>query len=101
MLPLALLETGFRDPRPKFIHVKKLVFNNLFSTCRCNTLITLIERENQELEEKERAEKKKKSGTANQNTPGGNSAGKGANAGKRKADSTPDTAQGKQKKKKK
>lgn len=27
---------------------------------RCNTLITLIERENQELEEKERLEKKKK-----------------------------------------
>lgn len=27
---------------------------------RCNTLITLIERENQELEEKERAERKKK-----------------------------------------
>lgn len=27
---------------------------------RCNTLITLIERENQELEEKERAEKKKR-----------------------------------------
>lgn len=26
---------------------------------RCNTLITLIERENQELEEKERAERKK------------------------------------------
>lgn len=29
---------------------------------RCNTLITLIERENQELEEKERLEKKKKTG---------------------------------------
>lgn len=28
---------------------------------RCNTLITLIERENQELEEKEKAEKKKHS----------------------------------------
>ncbi|CAG9090664.1 hypothetical protein JYU34_009443 [Plutella xylostella] len=66
---------------------------------RCNTLITLIERENQELEEKERAEKKKKSGAPNQNTPGGN-ASKGASAGKRKADNTPDTAQ-KQKKKKK
>lgn len=47
---------------------------------RCNTLITLIERENQELEEKERAERKKKapktatpasSGTQN-TTPSGN-----------------------------
>ncbi|XP_031639667.1 chromatin-remodeling complex ATPase chain Iswi-like [Contarinia nasturtii] len=32
---------------------------------RCNTLITLIERENQELEEKERLEKKRKPGKAN------------------------------------
>ncbi|XP_075972859.1 nucleosome-remodeling ATPase imitation SWI isoform X1 [Anticarsia gemmatalis] len=67
---------------------------------RCNTLITLIERENQELEEKERAEKKKKSGNANQNTPGGNATGKGANTSKRKADNTPDTAQKHKKKKK-
>lgn len=67
---------------------------------RCNTLITLIERENQELEEKERAEKKKKSGNVNQNTPGGNSTGKGASSGKRKADNTPDTAQKNKKKKK-
>lgn len=29
---------------------------------RCNTLITLIERENQEIEEKDRAEKKKRGG---------------------------------------
>ena len=33
---------------------------------RCNTLITLIERENQEIEEKERQDKKKKTGNANQ-----------------------------------
>ncbi|OWR46917.1 Chromatin-remodeling complex ATPase chain Iswi [Danaus plexippus plexippus] len=67
---------------------------------RCNTLITLIERENQELEEKERAEKKKKSGNSNQNTPGGNATGKGANSGKRKAENTPDTTQKNKKKKK-
>ncbi|VVC98655.1 unnamed protein product [Leptidea sinapis] len=68
---------------------------------KCNTLITLIERENQELEEKERAEKKKKSGNPNQNTPGGNSTGKGANAGKRKAaDNATDSAQKNKKKKK-
>lgn len=35
---------------------------------RCNTLITLIERENLELEEKERQEKKKKA-AKNSNTP--------------------------------
>lgn len=35
---------------------------------RCNTLITLIERENLELEEKERQEKKKKV-SKNSNTP--------------------------------
>lgn len=77
---------------------KKITFLNFYF--RCNTLITLIERENQELEEKERAEKKKKSGNVAQNIPGANVAGKGANAGKRKAENTPDTAQ-KQKKKKK
>lgn len=32
---------------------------------RCNTLITLIERENQEMEEKDRADKKKKSSKTN------------------------------------
>lgn len=56
---------------------------------RCNTLITLIERENQELEEKEKAEKKKrgpKPGTPKQ-TPQ-----------KRKADGTPD-GRGRKKKK--
>lgn len=67
---------------------------------RCNTLITLIERENQELEEKERAEKKKKSGNTNQNTPGVNASGKGASGGKRKAENTPDTTQKHKKKKK-
>lgn len=43
---------------------------------RCNTLITLIERENQELEEKERQEKKKRgprSSTATSSTPAQNS----------------------------
>lgn len=37
---------------------------------RCNTLITLIERENQEIEEKEKAEKKKKKSAADKNTQG-------------------------------
>ncbi|XP_065159904.1 chromatin-remodeling complex ATPase chain Iswi isoform X1 [Atheta coriaria] len=51
---------------------------------RCNTLITLIERENQELEEKERAEKKKKAPkSANTSTQGNNKGG----AQKRKNDS--------------
>ena len=35
---------------------------------RCNTLITLIERENHEIEEKEKAEKKAKKGKAASNT---------------------------------
>lgn len=56
---------------------------------RCNTLITLIERENQELEEKERAEKKKRapksSGTPTQ---------------KRKENSTPEKTSTSKKKKK-
>lgn len=39
---------------------------------RCNTLITLIERENQELEEKEKADKKKqKQAGKQQDTPKG------------------------------
>jgi SWI/SNF-related matrix-associated actin-dependent regulator of chromatin subfamily A member 5 len=65
---------------------------------RCNTLITLIERENQELEEKERAEKKKKAPGGGVGTPGGGN--KGNAGGKRKGDSLPEP-QGKQKKKKK
>lgn len=60
---------------------------------RCNTLITLIERENQELEEKERLEKKKKTGT-----PGGTQK---AATGKRKAETatTPSDKNSKKKKK--
>merc|ERR1719187_2442935 len=49
---------------------------------RCNTLITLIERENMELEEREKAERKKK---GVKSTPKG---------GKRKADNTPQKASG-------
>lgn len=50
---------------------------------RCNTLITLIERENQELEEKERAEKKKRAPRGsgkrkNENVSGQNSDQKGS-----------------------
>lgn len=36
---------------------------------RCNTLISLIERENTELEERERAEKRKRSGGSKNATP--------------------------------
>ncbi|XP_077293323.1 nucleosome-remodeling ATPase imitation SWI isoform X2 [Arctopsyche grandis] len=66
---------------------------------RCNTLITLIERENQELEEKERAEKKKKT-PGGVSGPAGAGGNKGGAGGKRKGDSLPEP-QGKQKKKKK
>lgn len=56
---------------------------------RCNTLITLIERENQELEEKERAEKKKRGPRGGTNTsggvPGANTGG-GKNVQKRKSE---------------
>lgn len=58
---------------------------------RCNTLITLIERENQELEEKERQEKKKKQSTGAVPKTGGQ---------KRKADSTPSSAKTTKKSKK-
>ncbi|KAF4533362.1 hypothetical protein B566_EDAN002760 [Ephemera danica] len=72
---------------------------------RCNTLITLIERENQELEEKERQEKKKrgpKSGS--QSTSGSQSQGQASTPSstggsqKKRAESTPDT-KGRKKKK--
>ncbi|KAK0042721.1 SWI/SNF-related matrix-associated actin-dependent regulator of chromatin subfamily A member 5-like [Biomphalaria glabrata] len=55
---------------------------------RCNTLITLIERENMELEEKEKAERKKK---------GGKTAAKGV---KRKSEATPTKPTNSAKKKK-
>ncbi|ODM95941.1 Chromatin-remodeling complex ATPase chain Iswi [Orchesella cincta] len=58
---------------------------------RCNTLITLIERENQELEEKERQDKKKqKAGSKQSDTP----------KGKRKAEPTPEPKSAGKKKKK-
>ncbi|XP_017778534.1 PREDICTED: chromatin-remodeling complex ATPase chain Iswi isoform X2 [Nicrophorus vespilloides] len=64
---------------------------------RCNTLITLIERENQELEEKERAEKKKKNPKAqNASMQGGPKTGQ-----KRKQDSMGGTGGPEKKKKKK
>nr|CAD7445550.1 unnamed protein product [Timema bartmani] len=72
---------------------------------RCNTLITLIERENQELEEKERAEKKKRaprglSGSLG-GTPGGMAMGGTKSAQKRKGEnlSTPENKSGRKKKK--
>lgn len=61
---------------------------------RCNTLITLIERENQELEEKERLEKKKKTGGTTGGTPK-------AAAGKRKAETATTPSDNKNSKKKK
>lgn len=71
---------------------------------RCNTLIMLIERENQELEEKERLEKKKKTGKENATLTNG-AASNGVSpaqmkAGqKRKADCLNDSKTGKKKKK--
>ncbi|KAL0267637.1 UNVERIFIED_CONTAM: hypothetical protein PYX00_009848 [Menopon gallinae] len=56
---------------------------------RCNTLITLIERENQELEEKERAEKKKRAPKSG-----------GTPTQKRKENSTPEKTTSNKKKKK-
>lgn len=52
---------------------------------RCNTLITLIERENQELEEKERLEKKKKQGGKGGNNTTPQSTGPQKTNQKRKA----------------
>lgn len=57
---------------------------------RCNTLITLIERENQELEEKEKAEKKKRAPKTVTVKP--------PNSQKRKSDVTPDIKSRKKKK---
>lgn len=59
---------------------------------RCNTLITLIERENSELEEKERLEKKKKTGkgtgTPASGTPVLTTTGQQKNNQKRKGDTS-------------
>ncbi|XP_063223834.1 chromatin-remodeling complex ATPase chain Iswi isoform X2 [Bacillus rossius redtenbacheri] len=71
---------------------------------RCNTLITLIERENQELEEKERAEKKKRAPRGFSASAGGGGGspmvGAGKGAQKRKGESvTPDGKMGRKKKK--
>lgn len=75
---------------------------------RCNTLITLIERENLELEEKERQEKKKKTGkgtgTPATGTPNSSvltSAGQQKNNQKRKADAAIPVNDSKSAKKKK
>ena len=69
---------------------------------RCNTLIMLIERENQEYEERERIEKKKKAIKENMTVTNGASNGMSPamKAGqKRKADSLNDSRTGKKKKK--
>ena len=66
---------------------------------RCNTLITLIERENNEIEEKEKAEKKKKGGKSSDNK--GGDKGTPSKGGKRKADKDEiDEAKSKKKSKK-
>lgn len=54
---------------------------------RCNTLITLIERENQEIEEKERLEKKKKQTTKGGSVTPANTSQSRSNQ-KRKADNS-------------
>lgn len=69
---------------------------------RCNTLITLIERENQELEEKERQEKKKrgpKPGGAQSSTPQAASAATTPSGQKKRGDPTPEAKGGRKKKK--
>lgn len=73
---------------------------------RCNTLITLIERENQELEEKERAEKKKRGPRGGSGAGGILNAGSGVGGGskglqKRKNENipTPDIKAARKKKK--
>lgn len=74
---------------------------------RCNTLITLIERENQELEEKERLEKKKKTGKGS-TTPASSTASTGVlttstqykNNQKRKGDAVVNDTKATKKKKK-
>jgi SWI/SNF-related matrix-associated actin-dependent regulator of chromatin subfamily A member 5 len=70
---------------------------------RCNTLITLIERENQELEEKERQEKKKrgpKPGNSQASQQAAASSGGGTPGGtKKRGDPTPETKSGRKKKK--
>lgn len=70
---------------------------------RCNTLITLIERENQELEEKERAEKKKRGPRGGGAIPGLAGSGGLGKGQKRKNDSgsTPESKAGRKKKKEK
>ncbi|CAB3379300.1 Hypothetical predicted protein [Cloeon dipterum] len=68
---------------------------------RCNTLITLIERENQELEEKERAEKKKrgpKPGNSQANTPQATS-NNTPSSQKKRAEPASETKGGRKKKK--
>lgn len=69
---------------------------------RCNTLITLIERENQELEENERAERKKKQPKGgNVGTGGNQSQTNTSKTQKRKNDSTGGGGGAEKKKKKK
>jgi len=66
---------------------------------RCNTLITLIERENQEIEEKEKQDKKKQKSASK---PAPSTGSKGGEAkGKRKSESSSTTEQKNPTKKKK
>ncbi|XP_046395303.1 chromatin-remodeling complex ATPase chain Iswi [Ischnura elegans] len=73
---------------------------------RCNTLITLIERENQELEEKERQEKKKRgpkgggtpSGSVGMGGGGMGGIGMGGTGKRRGENATPDSGRGRKKK---
>ena len=58
---------------------------------RCNTLITLIERENQELEEKEKQDKKKQKTTSKPSTATPNKSAE--TKGKRKSETAPAVAE--------
>ncbi|XP_059485760.1 chromatin-remodeling complex ATPase chain Iswi [Neocloeon triangulifer] len=68
---------------------------------RCNTLITLIERENQELEEKERQEKKKRGPKPGNSQANASQAASSSTPGsqKKRAEPAPETKGGRKKKK--
>merc|ERR1711953_829067 len=59
---------------------------------RCNTLITLIERENHEIEEKEKAEKKSKKGSGNNKSDDKSGSSTPSKSQKRKGDKEDDSA---------
>ena len=61
-------------------------------SCRCNTLISLIEKENNEIEEKEKAERAKKKSEAKKEAEKAKKEGTPSKSGKRKAAANDDAA---------